>query len=215
MYVLVLDELIAFKELGVTAILPNFVVPHNNPRTGFPLASKQALHDAVLSTLKRLPRNAFVSVVTYSNVVSVYQVSARDLIAAQVFSGTTGLGQADKDMLKKNLVHFSSVLEYCQDNISSILRVFSKNRVETKTRGKTTTPQHSCLGAALQVATHLIEAHGVDPGLPQHHTKRNVLMFLSRAPNLGPGAIPRGPNVTVKPPPPPFLFYFCCCCCCD
>ena len=60
-------------------------------------------------------------------------------------------------MLKKNLIHFSSALDYCQANVSSILRVFSKNKVDTKTKVKPTSAYQSCFGAALQVATALIE----------------------------------------------------------
>ena len=144
-----------------------------------------------------------MSVITYSNVVSVYQVSSRDVIAAQVFPGTSLLTPADKSMLKENFVHFCSALEYCQDNVSSILKVFSKNRVETKSKTRSATPQLSCLGAAIQVATSLVEAHGAAVGHSQHHTQNNLLFFLSRAPNVGPGAIERGPNVTV-----PFFFLF-------
>jgi hypothetical protein len=135
------------------------------------LRASQNFQQCIAHVLSGLPRTTVLTLVTFSGVVSVYNIFAPDASAATVLPGARAgrvvphgatdasrpgnkpLSGAARSWLSANLVSTAVALEYCAANVLAALRVFANLRLRA---AHSPAGQWSALSVALEVAEAIL-----------------------------------------------------------
>eukprot|EP00002_Diphylleia_rotans_P038348 TRINITY_DN8703_c0_g1_i1.p1 TRINITY_DN8703_c0_g1~~TRINITY_DN8703_c0_g1_i1.p1 ORF type:complete len:878 (+),score=163.33 TRINITY_DN8703_c0_g1_i1:30-2636(+) len=142
----------------------------------------EMVKEGLLKALDSTPQDSRVSIITFSNSVSLYDFSSTEVISADVLPGSRSPDEALlQNVFGGNVARYISPLSSVKDHIPKILSVIRGSQ------GNQSSKHQRCLGVALELALKLIRA--LNPSA-KYHSGGRITTFLSASPNHGPGGVP-------------------------
>eukprot|EP01114_Cavostelium_apophysatum_P002146 TRINITY_DN11871_c0_g1_i2.p1 TRINITY_DN11871_c0_g1~~TRINITY_DN11871_c0_g1_i2.p1 ORF type:complete len:924 (-),score=187.79 TRINITY_DN11871_c0_g1_i2:24-2708(-) len=141
----------------------------------------QNLRAALAKALSSLPKSSRVGLVTFSTVITVYQVGIAGIAHGEVLSGASPLRQDDCASILERIDRFLPPIGESIDSFLGCVDAFASFAPNSKS------PQRS-LGSAVEVAMALL---GVNLGGAANASASlgRVAVFMGGSPNFGPGGI--------------------------
>eukprot|EP00027_Filamoeba_sp_ATCC50430_P003743 CAMPEP_0168553362 /NCGR_PEP_ID=MMETSP0413-20121227/7213_1 /TAXON_ID=136452 /ORGANISM="Filamoeba nolandi, Strain NC-AS-23-1" /LENGTH=589 /DNA_ID=CAMNT_0008584045 /DNA_START=297 /DNA_END=2066 /DNA_ORIENTATION=+ len=146
--------------------------------TNFPSKDIKAMKDAIRVSLEALNPSVRIGLVSFSNIVCVYDVSSTGVAKAQAFSGL----YSPKDSTWDKLAAYTAPVQNCLENVMRIM-----DALIDSVENKKTITSHRCLGSAVEFAMALM-------GIEESNRRSvfcsgRIIGFLSGVPNFGPGGV--------------------------